>query len=162
MMDWNAIILAICGILAAIDLTRFMFPRLFRREKEAEIKGKEAESESIAVETLKKANEALSEQLRVAHETIRDYESRNRMLSDENGNLKATCTALFDDMCVHKGCKFRKPHQGQGSKWYEKYREDPALGADYDSIDTLIRKERLARLKAMKDLEEGASDGDDK
>ncbi len=161
-MDWNAIILAICGILAAIDLTRFMFPRLFRREKEAEIKGKEAESESIAVETLKKANEALSEQLRVAHETIRDYESRNRMLSDENGNLKATCTALFDDMCVHKGCKFRKPHQGQGSKWYEKYREDPALGADYDSIDTLIRKERLARLKAMKDLEEGASDGDDK
>ena len=161
-MDWNAIILAICGILAAIDLTRFMFPRLFRREKEAEIKGKEAESESIAVETLKKANEALSEQLRVAHETIRDYESRNRVLSDENGNLKATCTALFDDMCVHKGCKFRKPHQGQGSKWYEKYREDPALGADYDSIDTLIRKERLMRLKAVKEIEGGTGDGTDK
>ena len=159
-MDWTSIIVAVCGILAAIDLSRFIFPRLFRREKEAEIKGKERESESVEVETLKKAIETLSEQLRAAHEAIKDYEARNRALSDENGNLKATCTALFDDMCVHKGCKFRKPHQGQGSKWYEKYKEDPALGADYDSIDTLIRKERLARLKAMKDLEEGTGDGD--
>ena len=159
-MDWTAIIVAVCGILAAIDLSRLIFPRLFKREKEAEIKGKEKESESVEVETLKKAIETLSEQLRAAHETIRDYESRNRSLSDENGDLKATCTALFDDMCVHKGCKFRKPHQGQGSKWYEKYKEDPALGADYDSIDTLIRKERLARLKAMKDLEEGTGNGD--
>lgn len=160
-MDWTAIIVAVAGILAAIDLSRLIFPKLFRREKEAEIKGKEKESESVEVETLKKAIETLSEQLRAAHEAIKDYEGRNRTLSDENGNLKATCTALFDDMCVHKACKFRKPHQGQGSKWYEKYKEDPALGADYDSIDTLIRKERLARLKAMKDLEEGAGDGDD-
>ena len=160
-MDWTAIIVAVAGALAAIDLTRLIFPKLFRREKEAEIKGKERESESVEVETLKKAIETLSEQLRAAHEAIKDYEARNRALSDENGNLKATCTALFDDMCVHKGCKFRKPHQGQGSKWYEKYKEDPALGADYDSIDTLIRKERLARLKAMKDLEEGAGDGND-
>lgn len=160
-MDWTAIIVAVAGILAAIDLSRLIFPKLFRREKEAEIKGKERESESVEVETLKKAIETLSEQLRVAHVTINDYEGRNRTLSDENGNLKATCTALFDDMCVHKACKFRKPHQGQGSKWYEKYKEDPALGADYDSIDTLIRKERLARLKAMKDMEEGAGDGDD-
>ena len=161
-MDWTAIIVAVAGILAAIDLTTLIFPKLFRREKEAEIKGKERESESVEVETLKKAIETLSEQLKVAHATINDYESRNRTLSDENGNLKATCTALFDDMCVHKACKFRKPHQGQGSKWYEKYKEDPALGADYDSIDTLIRKERLARLKAVKEIEGGTDDGDNK
>ena len=159
-MDWTSIIVAICGILAAVDLSRFIFPKLFRREKETEIQGKERENESVEVETLKKAIETLSEQLRVAHETIRDYEARNRTLSDENGNLKATCTALFDEMCVHKGCKFRKPHQGQGSKWYEKYREDPALGADYDSIDTLIRKERLMRLKAVKEIEGGTDYGD--
>ena len=146
-MDWTSIIVAVAGVLAAVDLTRIAFPRLFRREKEAEIKGKERESESVEVETLRKAIETISEQLKTAHDTIADYESRNRDLSDENGNLKATCTALFDDMCVHKGCKFRKPHQGQGQKWYENYRDDPALGADYDSIDTLIRKERLQRLK---------------
>ena len=159
-MDWTAIIVAICGILAAVDLSRLIFPRLFRREKETEIQGKEKENESVEVETLKKSIETLSEQLRTAHEAIKDYEARNRALSDENGNLKATCTALFDDMCVHKGCKFRKPHQGQGSKWYEKYREDPALGADYESIDTLIRKERLMRLKAVKEIEGGTDDGD--
>ena len=159
-MDWTSIIVAVCGILAAVDLSRFIFPKLFRREKETEIQGKEKENESVEVETLKKAIETLSEQSKTSHETIRDYEARNRLLSDENGNLKATCTALFDDMCVHKGCKFRKPHQGQGSMWYEKYREDPALGADYDSIDTLIRKERLMRLKAVKEIEGGTDDGD--
>lgn len=157
-MDWTSIIVAVAGILAAVDLTRFIFPRLFRKEKETEIKGKEKENESVEVETLRKAIEILEQQLSSAHETIKDYEERNRVLSDENGNLKATCTALFDDMCVHKACRVRKPHQGQGQRWYENYRDDPALGADYLSIETLLKKERLKRLEKA---EEVAQDGDD-
>lgn len=157
-MDWTSIIVAVAGILAAVDLTRFIFPKLFRKEKETEIKGKEKENESVEVETLRKAIEILEQQLSSAHETIKDYEERNRVLSDENGNLKATCTALFDDMCVHKACRVRKPHQGQGQRWYENYRDDPALGADYLSIETLLKRERLKRLEKT---EEVAQDGDD-
>ena len=42
-MDWTSIIVAVAGLLAAVDLSRFIFPRLFRKEKETEIKGKETE-----------------------------------------------------------------------------------------------------------------------
>ncbi len=157
-MDWTSIIVAVAGLLAAVDLSRLLFPRLFRKEKETEIKGKEKENDSVEVETLRKAIEILEQQLSSAHETIKDYEERNRVLSDENGNLKATCTALFDDMCVHKACRVRKPHQGQGQRWYENYRDDPALGADYLSIETLLKRERLKRLEKT---EEVAQDGDD-
>lgn len=157
-MDWTSIIVAVAGLLAAVDLSRLLFPRLFRKEKETEIKGKEKENDSVEVETLRKAIETLEQQLSSAHETIKDYEERNRVLSDENGNLKATCTALFDDMCVHKACRVRKPHQGQGQRWYENYRDDPALGADYLSIETLLKRERLKRLEKT---EEVAQDGDD-
>ena len=150
-MDWTSIIAAVAGLLAAVDLSRFIFPRLFRKEKETEIKGKEKENESIEVETLRKAIEILEQQLKSARETINDYELRNRALSDENGNLKATCTALYDDMCVHKACRVRKPHQGRGQQWYDQYREDPALGADYLSIETLLKQERLSRLAATKE-----------
>ena len=159
-LDWNTIIVAVAGVLAAVDLTRFMFPRLFRREKETEIKGKEKENESVEVETLRKTIEILEQQLKAAHETIKDYEARNRDLSDENGNLKATCTALFDDMCVHKACRVRKPHQGQGQRWYENYRNDPALGADYLSIETLLKQERVKRLAAIKAMEEEPHEAD--
>lgn len=157
-MDWTSIIVAVAGLLAAVDLSRLLFPRLFRKEKETEIKGKEKENDSVEVETLRKAIEILEQQLSSAHETIKDYEERNRVLSDENGNLKATCTALFDDMCVHKACRVRKPHQGQGQRWYENYRDDPALGADYLSIETLLKRERLKRLERA---EEVAQDGND-
>ena len=157
-MDWTSIIVAVAGLLAAVDLSRLLFPRLFRKEKETEIKGKEKENDSVEVETLRKAIEILEQQLSSAHETIKDYEERNRVLSDENGNLKATCTALFDDMCVHKACRVRKPHQGQGQRWYENYRDDPALGADYLSIETLLKRERLKRLEKA---EEVAQDGND-
>ena len=114
-MDWTSIIVAVAGLLAAVDLSRLLFPRLFRKEKETEIKGKEKENDSVEVETLRKAIEILEQQLSSAHETIKDYEERNRVLSDENGNLKATCTALFDDMCVHKACRVRKPPRGKVS-----------------------------------------------
>ena len=164
-MDWTSIIVAVAGLLAAVDLSRLLFPRLFRKEKETEIKGKETEikgkekeNESVEVETLRKAIEILEQQLKSARETINDYEVRNRALSDENGNLKATCTALYDDMCVHKACRVRKPHQGQGRNWYENYRDDPALGADYLSIETLLKRERLKRLERA---EEVAQDGND-
>lgn len=152
-------IIGILGAVGGIDLGRILFVRLSKKEKETEIKGKEKDNESVEVETLRKAIETLDQQLKSAQETVRDYENRNRELSDEVGNLKATCTALFDDMCVHKACRVRKPHQGQGQRWYENYRSDPALGADYLSIETLLKKERLKRLEKIE--EEVPKDGDD-
>lgn len=162
-MDWNGIALGLITLIAALDLGKIFFPGLFRREKQAEIQSKEKDNESIEVETLRKVNETLSQQLAAAHETVKDYEERNRKLSDENGNHRATIACLFDDMCVHKGCRVRKPHQGRGAQWYDKYRDDPALGADYMSIETLLKQDRLKRLARERELEAGAGshDGDD-
>ena len=166
-MDWTAIIVAVAGILAAVDLSMLIFPRLFRREKEVEIVGKEKDNKSVEVETLRKAIETLDQQLKTAHETIKEKDEiikskdeRIEVLSDEVGNLKATCTALFDDMCVHKGCRVRKPHQGRGQQWYEQYSDDPALGADYLSIETLLKQERVKRLAATKAVEEEPHEAD--
>lgn len=150
-MNWESILLGFLTFVGAIDLSRIFFPRMFRRERKAEIEGKEKDNESVEVETLRKAIETLDLQLKSTHETVKNYEARNRELSDENGRLKATVTALFDDMCIHKGCRVRKPHQGRGQQWYDQYREDPALGADYLSIETLLKQERLSRLAATKE-----------
>lgn len=159
-MDWS-IIATILATLATFDLGKFIFFKITKREKEADVKGKEKENESKEVETLRNTIDTLAEQLKSAHATIKDYEERNRALSDENGSLKATVTALFDDMCVHKGCRLRKPHQGQGQRWYEEYRKDPSLGADYFSVETLIRQERLRRIAKEKVLAEPEQDGND-
>ncbi len=144
-MDWTQIVVAICGMVSLADLLRVLF---FRKEDKHD---KQAETKDKEIETLRKTNDLLERQVERSHETIMKLTEENNTLHDEKAELLATQACLFDDMCIHKGCRLRKPHPGQGMKWYNKYREDPALGADYLSIDTLMKQERAARNGAGKE-----------
>lgn len=139
-MNVTTIIVSLLGLIGGIDLIRLLFVKQDRHKKEVETANEE-------LDIARHANELLADQLKRSHTTIEELngklEEKNNIIADQ----RATIMALFDDMCVHKGCKLRKPHQGQGQKWYEKYREDPALGADYLSIDTLIKRDRAERKK---------------
>lgn len=152
-MDWLQLALAVVGIVTLEGIVQFFFIKV-RKQKQV------VENVDSQVSVAQHANDLLSKQLERSHETINNLNTENSALHTEIGALKATQACLFDDMCVHKGCRLRKPHQGQGALWYENYRNDPSLGADYDSIDTLIKKERMARLKAEKEAEEGAGNED--
>ena len=146
MENWASIIVAVCGVISLADLLKFFFIKQDRKRKEVENKDSE-----------KHANSLLAEQLERSHSTIARKDEQINKCQDENAILKATQSCLFDDMCIHKGCRLRKPHQGQGVLWYENYRNDPALGADYHSVDTLLKIDRAARNRAVKDAED--SDG---
>lgn len=155
MDNLTSIIVAVLGAIGAFDLGRLIFFKAGKKKANAEAEGQEMENASIEVETLRKAIDTLDQQLIRSHETIERQEKAIAELTDKNERYRATITALFDDMCVHKGCRLRKPHQGQGSTWYEKYREDPALGADYLPIDTLMRQDRAKRQNLFKDEDDG-------
>lgn len=139
-MDWTQIIVAIIGVIGAVDLIRLLFVKEDRKGKQVENKDKE-------LETLRKTNDLLEQQVERSHETIMKQTDEINQLHSDKAELLATQACLFDDMCIHKGCRLRKPHPGQGMKWYNEYRQDPALGADYLSIDTLMKQERAARNK---------------
>lgn len=147
-MDWTQILIAICGMVSLADLLRVIF---FRKEDKHD---KQAETKDKEIETLRKTNDLLEQQVERSHETIMKLTEENNALHDEKADLLATQACLFDDMCIHKGCRLRKPHPGQGMKWYKIYREDPALGADYLSIDTLMKQDRAERKNAGKEEEE--------
>lgn len=151
MESWASIIVAVCGVISLADLLKFFFVKQDRKAKDVENK----DSEIAAVQH---ANGLLAEQLERGHETISRKDEQIDKLQTENASLKATQSCLFDDMCIHKGCRIRKPHQGQGQLWYENYRNDPSLGADYHSIDTLIKMDRANRLKLKDEPEEAAAD----
>ena len=146
-MDWTQIILALLGIVGGIDLLRLLFVKQDRHKKEVEAANEE-------LDIARHANELLAEQLKRSHDTIEELNKKMEDKNDVIANQRATIMALFDDMCIHKGCRMRKPHQGQGQKWYDKYRDDPALGADYLSIDTLIKQDRVSRAKLEAKAEE--------
>ena len=131
-MPWYNILVLIFGAIGGLDFIRLLFF------------GK-TEKNSKELETAREANKLLSEQLERSHETIKDLTEENNGLHEDKAQLLETQACLFDDMCVHKGCRLRKPHPGQGRTWYNNYRQDPALGADYLSIDTLMKQERAAR-----------------
>lgn len=149
-MNWELgtqIIIAVIGVIGTVDLLRLLF---VKEDK----KGKQVQNTDAEVQMATHANELLSAQLERSHETIARKDKEIEALQAEKAALLAAQSCLFDDMCIHKGCRLRKPHQGQGMQWYEKYREDPSLGADYTSIDTLLKIDRASRLKAERKAEE--------
>ena len=137
-MEFKDIILAILGTITAADIIKVFF---IPQEKKA----KKVENKDAEIATLRHTNEILQQQIDRDAVAIEKKDQTIAQLNAEIAELKATQSSLFDDMCIHKGCRLRKPHQGKGALWYEKYREDPALGADYESIDTLLKKDRAAR-----------------
>lgn len=132
------IILAIIGVITLADLLKFFFIKQDRKEKDITNKDKE-------ITAIQHTNEILQQQLDRAAVTIEKKEAENARLMEDQAELRATQSCLFDDMCIHKGCRIRKPHQGKGSLWYQKYKEDPTQGADYESIDTLLKRDRAER-----------------
>ena len=161
-MDWTQIIVAVFGLLGVIDLGRLIFFKSSKRKATAEAVNVEQQNDSTAVETLKSAMELLQAQLDYAQGQVAAKEEVIQIKDQRIITLESQIQALFDDMCVHKGCKLRKPHQGQGRKWYEMYRDDPSLGCDYLSVEWLLKQWR-AKSKAEETTEDTEeSHGDDK
>lgn len=148
-MDWLQLAIAIVSIVTLEGVIQFFFIKV-RKQKQV------VENVDSQVSVAQHANDLLSKQLERSHETINNLNSEKSALQTEIGVLKATQSCLFDDMCIHKGCRIRKPHQGQGQLWYENYRNDPSVGADYYSIDTLIKMDRAKRQKLEKEPDEEA------
>lgn len=143
--------MGIIGIIAGVDLIRLLFVKVDKKAKNVEIRDAE-------IAAARHANELLERQLERANETIAKKEEDITRLQGDKEVLLTANSCLYDDMCVHKGCRMRKPHQGQGRKWYEDYKDDPSLGADYESIDTLLKKERAKRMR--ENVEKTADNGE--
>lgn len=137
------ILMAIIGVITLADLLKFFFIKQDRREKDISNKDKE-------ITAVQHTNDILQQQLDRSASAIERKDGEIAQLTAERADLIATQSCLFDDMCIHKGCRLRKPHQGKGSLWYQKYKDDPTQGADYDSIDTLLKRDRAERLTREK------------
>ena len=142
-MDWTAIITGILTFIAGGGLVAiFTLPAIRKKAN--------AEADNAVIEPLKQAINILNEQLKNANATIEEKNSIIEQKTQHELVLSNKLTALFDDMCVHKGCKLRKPHQGQGQRWYEDHADDPSLGCDYLSVEWLLKQWR-ARNSAAED-----------
>ena len=131
-IDWTQILLSLIGFVAGGGIVGLVTLKANRRKANAE-------ADNAAVEPLKNAIDILNRQLADANVTIAQKDAKIEEKDARIILLSNRLTALYDDMCVHKGCKLRKPHQGQGAKWYEDHADDPSLGCDYLSVEWLLK-----------------------
>ena len=141
-MDWTQIVIAVIGLLGAIDLGRVLFFKASKRKANAEAEGLEKQNEGTAVEALRNSVAILSEQLAQSNAVVHDKQATIDSLREKVQTLQLRLVSLYDDMCVHKGCKLRKPHEGQGKLWYDQHADDPSLGCDYLSVEWLLKNWR--------------------
>lgn len=135
-MDWTQIIVALIAAVFGGALSAFIIKMATLQSTK---KKANAEADDAAVEPLKKAIDILNNQLADANAKIEQKDAIIASLMTEKTNLTARLAALYDDMCVHKGCKLRKPHQGQGQKWYDSHADDPSFGCDFMSVEWLLK-----------------------
>lgn len=155
-MGWTEIIVAFLGLLGACDLLgRLIFFRPTKRKANAEAEAVETQNDSAAIAALNEAIAVLRAQLDYANAQIVAKDEIIQAQTAEKMDLTARLTALYDDMCVHKGCKLRKPHQGQGFKWYEDHRDDPGLGCDFYSVEYMLKQWRARNAKTENEPENG-------
>ena len=140
------IILAVLGLIGVGDLIRLIFFRATKKEVNAK-------ADNVAIEGYKTALENLSDENdRLKHKYDAELEENKKLrdiIAEKDAVIAerdARLVAVYDDICVHKGCRIRKPHQGQGKHWYDQYQDDPSLGCDFESIDTLLKRDRAKRL----------------
>ena len=155
-MDWTAIVVAVAGGLASIDLFRIFF---IKDEK----KQKKVDNVDSQVQVAQHANDLLSGQLERSHETIME---NNRIIAEKDAiieeknkeiaNLRAEKGALCGNLCIHYGCRIREPRYGAGAQYYESKKSDPNLGGDWLSIETLVKRKRIETKKEDEALEKAA------
>ncbi len=150
-MDWTQIAVALIGLLAGGGLMRLATLGSTRRKAEAEAGKAGAEAKGIEVENFEAMLNLLNKQIENYQHTL---DARDAKIAEKDAEIAKYMTrlqALYDDMCVHKGCKLRKPHQGQGGVWYETHKDEENLGGDYLSVETLLRQWRAK----SKDMDNG-------
>lgn len=75
-------------------------------------------------------------------DSIRTMLQTERTKSEE---LQGKSTRMAMCMCVHLGCKGRKPEYGQGLKYYEKHKDEDKLGCDYDTLEEIADSIKVKR-----------------
>lgn len=152
------ILTTLLGFISGGGLTALVLMRARRKKADAEAVGEELHNTDTSVETLAKTIALLNGQMETANASIaaKDaiiFEKDKRILE-----LTEEKTALQSTMCIHQGCKLRKPHLGQGDKWLREHRESPTLDVDYLSVEWLLkqyRKKQEAESGADQNLSEG-------
>ena len=103
-MDLLGLIGVIVGAFTIEGLGMFFFIKEIKKHKKVE-------NVDAEVAVAQHANELLSSQLERSHETIARKDKQIDEQQKKITSLLAAQSCLFDDMCIHKGCRLRKPHQ---------------------------------------------------
>lgn len=149
-IDWTPIITSAISLVAGGGAMKLFTLNSSKRKAKAEAK-------SVEVENFQSVIRTLNDQLDRCNLTIKEKDAALVDKEAEKSKYLMRLQSLYDDMCIHKGCKLRKPHQGMGGAWYEAHADDPNLGCDFLSVETLLRQWR----KRKKEEESTNNDNDE-
>lgn len=136
------ILTVVASLVAGGTLTTIFTLGSAKRKAKAEAQRGEIDNSQEIVAYFEAAMRVLNEQMDRLNATIKEKDALLERKEAEKSHYLMRLQSLYDDMCVHKGCKVRLPHQGMGGSWYEAHKGDPNLGCDFLSIETLLRQWR--------------------
>ena len=166
-MDWLTILSSLSGgAFAGSGITSLLHARANRRkanaeasQSEAQVKSTDTQTKSAEIDALNKIIASLQEERDHYLKSADDKEKRIESLVNENINLREQIATSNFLICSHLGCAGKNPLQGLGGQWYQDHKDDPALGADYDPINIILKKLGKKRIEELENIKIGAENG---
>lgn len=141
-MDWIQIITLIGGFIGGGGLMTLITAR-------AQKKKVGAEADNAAIEALNNAITTMTGIDNDKDREIADLKSENGELRKTIGDLQSQladkrceCTTKGYYMCVHQGCVVRRPSLGRGKTYFSEHGQEVDFGADFDTIEELLREHK--------------------
>lgn len=133
-MDWTTFFASIGGaltMLGGVSLIKVMTPRLQIRRERSEVKRSEIDNLQQIIEVQSTKIDQLTaeiESLKIEIETLRT----------EKRNYEERTYWAENLVCLHKGCRLRKPDLGAGYDWWAAHHDDGNLDCDTLTVEELL------------------------
>lgn len=130
-INWQTIIELVITLIGGGLIGRF-----FRLKADTRKAG--AEADNTAIDGLNSTIQQLASQLADRDADLKERDARIELLTEQLTHKTNECTTKGYYLCVHHGCKLRRPSLGRGDQYFLKHREDEQFGADFSTVEELL------------------------
>lgn len=130
-INWQALIEIALGLIGGGIIGRFL--RL-----KADTRKAGAEADNTAIDGLNATIQQLAGQLAARDEDIKERDAKIDALTADLTSKQNECTTKGYYMCVHQGCKLRRPTLGRGHQYFDQHRAEQDFGADFTPVEELL------------------------
>ncbi len=141
-MDWVKFVETLIAFLMGGGLFKLATLKSSKKKGDAEADGAVVNVLNEVINTLHSVDDNKDKEIAALKAECRE---KNEQLADKR--CENTTKGYY--MCVHQGCVLRRPAMGRGKEYYSAHCKEIDFGADYDTVEQLLKQYKLEKKEEL-------------